>query len=105
MANTTNQGVPYVDLDDRRSSVPDTTKAMAEYIEKRMVMRFSSVTDRNSKLGTPEEGMLIFLTNTDELQVYSNGAWRTIWPTKPAITSGTAAPSGSASAGDIYIQY
>ena len=108
MKNTTNQGVPYVDLDDTRYSVPSTTEAMAAFIDTHVVMRFDSVSDRTSKLndvGGPEQGMVSVLLNTSSIEVYLNGDWHQVFPPKPAVSSGDGAPTGSGSAGDLYVEY
>src|SRR5690606_36123194 len=71
------QGGPYPHPDDD-ADLSNDLKDIVEWAAERSVMRFSSTSDRDSKLPSPTEGM-VCVTGTGTALVawlYANGAWR-----------------------------
>lgn len=103
-ANTTIQALPYSLGTDNPKTIDDTMKSLAQAIEKKLCMSFLSASDRDTKVGTPVDGMVCYLQDTDVLQLRRAGAWVQIYPlTFPTITSGTTVPANSSGAdGDIF---
>lgn len=102
---TSNQGIRVLDSDEFVWNVPDALLSTVQDIEKLLVQRFDSATDRSNKLPLPEEGMMSYLRDTNEWHGYNGTAWVRIYPSSPRITSGTSAPSANGQTGDIYVQY
>ena len=100
-----NQGIPMPDDDEHLKDVPDFVRTMGQAIEKQLVMRFDSVADRTARVGTPEVGMLAWMEDTARFVAYTGSSWQVIWPPSPGVTSGSAAPTGSGTLNDLYIQY
>jgi hypothetical protein len=75
-------------------NIPGDLLALAQAVENRTFMRFTSVSDRNAKVPAPQNGMVCCLTDTNSFQVYSDGSWRTFY-------TGNA-PGSSASYGHIF---
>ena len=99
---TTLQGFAYCLGSDNPKTIDDTTKALAEGVEKKVVQVYADSNDRNTKLGSPTGGMLTFLTNPGALDLYVAGVWIRLWPV-PVITSGSAVPANSVGKdGDIF---
>jgi len=108
MATTTaNQGLPYPEEAD----TPDPPRdflALANAVEKKLVMAFTSAADRDAKVTAPVEGMLAVLKDVNQAHLYFDGAWSQLYPptNMQQITSGTTAPDNAAgSNGDLYVQY
>lgn len=103
--STSNQGWTIPDDDNSYlKSVPDYMLALAEDIEKQAVMRFANSTEFSSKVPTPEEGMVYYLTDDKELYIYADSASHRLWPPEPKISYGTAAPTGAGESGEIYFE-
>ena len=99
---TTLQGLSYCLGSDNPKTIDDTTKALAEGVEKKVVQVYASSTDRNTKLGSPTNGMLTFLVDVGALDLYVSGVWIRLWPA-PVITSGSAVPANSVGKdGDVF---
>lgn len=86
-------------------NLPADLLAIAKAIEKRVMGVYATNAARDSATVAigPVEGMFCFVQANDNCYVYISGAWQ-IFPTPPpAITSGTAAPSGGSN-GDVYFK-
>lgn len=99
------QGLSYSIGSDNPKTIDDTMKLLAEGLEKKLVQVYTSTTDRDSKLTAPTNGMLVYLTGTNVLQLRVGSSWTQIYPppSAPTITSGTSVPSNSTGAdGDLF---
>jgi len=78
---------------------------IAKAIEKRVMGVYATTAARNTATGAmgPVPGMFAFTLNDNQMWYYNGSAWVNFPPAVPAITSGTAAPSGGAN-GDIYFK-
>jgi hypothetical protein len=78
---------------------------IAKAIEKRVMGVYATPAARNTATGTmgPVPGMFAFTLSDHMVSYYDGAAWQPFPPAVPAITSGTAAPSGGAN-GDIYFK-
>lgn len=99
------QGFRYPDANEFLKDVPQFIQNLALDVEKRVVMIFTSSADRAAKLTSPVSGQMTWRQDTDVLEVFDGSSYQQIYPPIPRITSGTAAPSGTGSVGDIYVQY
>lgn len=107
MATTTaNQAMPYPEPEDDPADVPEFIQNLAEAVEKKLVMVFTSTSQRSTKVPSPTAGMMSVMTDTDVVEFYDGAAWKRVYPPAvPAITVGTAVPSNSSGAnGDIFIK-
>lgn len=59
--------------------VPGDMMTLAQAVEERLVMRFSDSGDRDSKVPSPQDGMLCCLLDDASFQVYSDSSWRTFY--------------------------
>lgn len=79
MATTTaNQSLPVPEASDP-VDVPSDFNALAQAVEKLVIMRFDDAGDRDSKVSSPEDGMVCCLLDTNSFQVYADGAWKTFF--------------------------
>lgn len=107
MATTTplqNLPVPE-DADD--PNVPADLTALAVAIEKRLVGVYTSVADRDGRIGAPQEGQVAILTDQDKMHVWLAGAWKQIYPAQglQTIRNGSAAPDNAVGVdGDVYFR-
>lgn len=100
------QALPYPDANSVLRDINDYIRNLATALETKLVMVFSSASERGTDIPTPTEGMLTWLQDVNELHLYNGTAWVRVWPTSPAILTGTTAPVGSqGQVGDIYVQY
>lgn len=102
---TTNSAIPYPDIEELISSVPGHIAALANAIDNDLILKFTDVSNRDAVVTAPAAGMVAWTSSEKRLWVYANSQWNQIWPAVPNITSGTAAPTASGSAGDLYFQY
>jgi hypothetical protein len=65
------QAIPLPTTPDA-PTIPADLLAEANYVEKRLVMRFTDATDRDSKILVPENGMVAYLT-TPKIFTFHNG--------------------------------
>lgn len=74
------------------------------YLMEQSVMVFADSAARTSAIGTPTEGMVAFLKDTDALEYYDGSSWTGV--SNPgditAVTAGTAL-SGGGSSGDVTL--
>lgn len=99
------QGLPYPDKNELLNDIHNDIKSLVLVLDKKIVATFANNTELNAQAPHPE-GRLVFMRNTDTLQVYDGAAWKSVMPASPRIYSGTSAPAASLGAvGDLYIQY
>jgi len=102
--NTPAQGFRVPIAGDDPDVVDDITQ-LAKMIEKRVMGVYATAADRDTKATAAgvEEGMFAFTKDSDRMWYYTGSAWVAFPPAQPAITSGTANPSGGAD-GDVYFK-
>lgn len=102
---TPNQSLPYPVSTDS-PDVPRDIKALAEAIEKKLVMVFTDSATRSTKVPSPTAGMFSVLTSTGAVEYYNGSAWTKIYPsTGPAFSRGTTVPANSSGAdGDVFFK-
>ena len=106
MATTTaNQLLPYPVSTDT-PDVPRDFQALAEAIEKKLVMVFTDSSVRSTKVPTPTAGMFSVLTSTGKVEFYNGSAWVTLYPsTGPAFSRGSTVPADTSGAnGDVFFK-
>jgi hypothetical protein len=81
--------------------------ALAQAIEKKLVMVFTSAADRTTRVPSPTSGMFSVRTDTHVVEVYDGSAWKQVYPPAvPAVTNGSAVPSNSSGAnGDVFFKF
>lgn len=93
MLNTTVQGIPLPDSGDG-DNVPYHMAQQTAAIESRLVMRFTSTTQRDTLVGTPVDGMQARVTGGGDAGLYEfrSGSWRRLdtWALGDAIRAFTA---------------
>jgi len=100
------QGLPYPDQNEKLNTVDEYIRNLAFALEKKLFMVFENASDRDTKIGTPTEGMVAYLKTENQAHVRVDATWKQIYPASPTIYTGTAAPAASLGAvGDIYVQY
>lgn len=99
---TANQAIRYPISSDSPDVPTHLLNALTD-VETRLVMRFSSASDRSTKITTPVEGMLASLATEGTLTYYDGTAWQQIWPVAGHQTVGTTVPdNATGSNGDVY---
>lgn len=103
---TSNQQLPVPTATDDPDVVGDVT-ALATAIEKKLVMVFTSTSDRSTRVPSPTSGMFAVMTDTDTVVFYDGAAWKTVYPPQvPAVTNGSVVPSsGSGANGDVFFKF
>lgn len=104
---TTTPGQAFrVPVSTDNPDVPDDMTLLAKDIEKRVMGVYVNAAARDSAataMGGAQEGMFAFTKDNDKVWYYTGSAWTVFPPAQPAITSGTAGPSGGVD-GDIYFK-
>lgn len=102
---SSNQGLPYPDHNELVNDVPDYIKNLALALDKRIVGSYAS-TSALGAAGAFAEGSVVWLQDTNTLQVYDGTKWVSIYPSSPRIYDGSTAPASNLGAvGDFYIQW
>jgi hypothetical protein len=106
MGSTAKQQAPYPMADEFLKDVNDHVRRLAQWADDRVVMRFATQTALGTAIPAPVAGQLAFIVADKVLQLYDGTGWKRVYPSSPAIYTGTATPAASLGAvGDIYIQY
>lgn len=105
MATTTPaQAFPVMTSTDD-PDIPADILALALAIEKRVVGVYNNVTDRNTKVSSPQEGQFAFLKDTNTFTYYTGSAWADAFEQPPTFSSGSTVPSNaSGSDGDVFFK-
>lgn len=101
------QGLSYSVGTDNPKTIDDTMKLLAEGTEKKLVQVYTSTADRDAKCTAPTNGMLIYITGTNVLQLRVGSTWTQIYPpaAQPTISTGSTVPANSSGAnGDLFFQ-
>src|SRR6056297_3554252 len=64
------------------------------YLMDQSVMRFADTTARSSAIGTPSEGMVSYLDDTDQVEVFDGSSWVNFTGDITQVTAGTALTGG-----------
>ena len=101
---------PYPDNQEFLKYVWQYIRDLAQAVEKDTVQRYLSASDRSARCPSPLPGQMGYVVDQNIVCVYAKDAagawgWQQVWPNKPGVYSGTAAPAaGLGSVGDIYFQ-
>jgi hypothetical protein len=103
---TANQQIPLpVDTDD--PNIPDDLNTLATFLEHQIVGIYTTTSDRDTRANsTAKEGQVAFVKADNSFWVWNGSTWDKMYISYsyvPAITSGTAAPSGGNN-GDVYFK-
>lgn len=99
------QGLPYPDKNETVNDVHNDIKTLVEVLDKRIVGIYANQT-AVSNAGPWVEGNVVWVQDSNTLQVYNGSSWVSIYPSTPRIYSGTSAPSSAlGNVGDFYVQY
>jgi hypothetical protein len=103
---TANQALPYPQSTDTPADTPLFMQNLATALEKKLVMVFASMADRDAKIITAVKGMFCITIDTMTGWWYDGGTWVKVLPVvQPAITSGGTVPDNATGAnGDIYFK-
>lgn len=88
-------GLPYPQSTDT-ANLPLHLQSLAEGIDSRTILRYSTATDRDAALTSPVHGMVAWLFTPGTLSYYTGSAWIALgaWNTyTPAWTADTTAPA------------
>jgi hypothetical protein len=102
-ANTTNQGFTYPLGTDPPEQLDTIIETAVKQIEKAVVMKFATATERDTKLTgayAPVTGQICILNDTLKLMKYTGSTWVDVFP---KITTSTSDPSGGSN-GDIWLK-
>jgi hypothetical protein len=98
---TTDQGIPYP-LKTGKPRLPYWLKVLAEFVERRVVARYTDSTDLNTKRATKYAGEMYFLEDDDSLWVRGDTSH---FPVAQLRVSASAAPSsGTYPQGTLWVQ-
>lgn len=75
-----------------------TAANVQDFLQDQAVMVFAGTAARGSAIGTATEGMVTYLTDLNEIDVYTGATWEQVWPPVSSVRSITA--SSTAVAGD-----
>lgn len=103
--NTSNQGIPYPDHNEYLKFAWQQIRDAVLAIEPKLNMVFANSSDLATRVPSPTEGMVAWMQDANVLQVYDGSSWKRVYPSSPAIYSGSGAPSsGLGTIGDLYFQ-
>lgn len=106
MGATPKQALPYPKADEKLADVNDHVRKLALALDGLVVGVYATQSALATAVPTPTEGMLVYITADNVLQLRVDSAWISVYPSSPAIYSGTVAPASTLGVpGDIYIQY
>lgn len=57
------------------------------YIQEQVVMVFATTSARDSAISSPEEGMVAYISNTNNLMTYTGSAWVSIYNVQDSVLS------------------
>jgi hypothetical protein len=98
--------LPYPDNNEHLKDVPDFFLALTTSLDAKLPAVFNDTTDRTTKWPSPTAGRICWMKDgTPRLTVFDGTTWKAVYVGNPRVLSGTAAPTGSAIAGDLYVQY
>lgn len=106
MASTPKQALPYPLADEKIADINDHIRNLALALDGKVVQVYATQSALATAVPSPSEGMLVYITADNVLQLRVDANWVSIYPSSPAIYSGTTAPASTLGVtGDIYIQY
>jgi len=108
MLATPIMGLPYPDDNELLQDVPDFVRVLALALDKGKLPTFTTSAARDAAIPAPTSGSLAWCQDNNpmpRLTVYNGSAWARVYPPVTVVTSGSAAPTGTAEAGSIYVQY
>lgn len=107
MATTTAiQGLPVPQSTDT-PDVPRDFLALANAVEKKLVMVFTTTAQRSSLVTSPTAGMVTVITSTETIDLYNGTTWKQIYPPtgQPNHSVGSTVPSNATGAdGDVFFK-
>lgn len=105
MRATANQAWPFPDVNEPINNMNDWIYLLDIFAEVRSVQRFTNAADLATRRPTPTAGEVAWNTADKTISVYDGAAWQRVYPPKPLVLSGTAAPtSAQGSVGDLYVK-
>jgi len=79
--------------------------SLALAVERRVFGVYNNVTDRNTRVPSPQEGQVAFIKDTDSFVYYNGTAWTDMFTQPPSFTSGTSVPSNATgNNGDVFFK-
>jgi hypothetical protein len=105
MATTTPiQGFPVPEQADT-PDVPRDITNLATAVEKRVMGVYATITDRDTRNATPQDGMFAYVQDQNQVYVFQDGVWVEYPQPMPTIYTGTTVPNNADGVdGDIYFQ-
>lgn len=98
--------LPWPDHDEKLALVWAFIRDLAQATDTQLTYVATDASDLSVQNPAPTPGQLAVLTNTQQILLRTDTAWKQIFPQTPAVLSGTAAPATSVgNTGDIYLQY
>jgi hypothetical protein len=105
---TPNLGLPYPNSAELLKDVPAFIQTIALALDKGKVLpTFASVGARTTGIPSPVVGALTWMTDLTpmaRLEIWDGSTWKRVYPPITQVGSGSAAPTGTAEAGQLYIQ-
>lgn len=105
MATTTQRQALPVPTATDDPDIPGDLLALANAIEKRLFAVHTTTAARDAATPSPQDGMFCYITGTNTVYVYQDGAWVSFPGALPTFTTGTAVPNNATgSNGDVYFR-
>lgn len=76
-----------------------TASNVMGYLQDQAVMNFAGTAARGSAIATPSEGMVSYLADTNDVQIYDGTQWGSIAGLTPIVPTSVAVGSGTATVG------